>query len=207
MQSVWLGGTIMLSMDDRTEPNNCTGTNRYSGTRFGYDIIWFGMWKRRFVKISDRTEPNQLRTGGTIIHESWTMMLSIRSCYSIRSFPESTQSLAENIPFIIYGILYTIVYLKVYDPRRFRFLKKKKKLNSYDHCGVNSDRRIVTLFEKRSYTFSHVSWAIIHGQMIVYSWANDRILMGKWSYVHGQMIVYSWANDRMVGFRVYSEKK
>ena len=29
-------------MDDRTEPNNCTGTNWYGGTRFWYDIIWFG---------------------------------------------------------------------------------------------------------------------------------------------------------------------
>ena len=39
------------SMDDRTEPNNCYGTNGYSGTRFCYDIIctlyeviWFGPW-------------------------------------------------------------------------------------------------------------------------------------------------------------------
>ena len=31
-------------MDDRTEPNNCTGTKWYSGTRFWYDIIWFGTW-------------------------------------------------------------------------------------------------------------------------------------------------------------------
>ena len=31
-------------MDDRTEPNNCTGTNWYGGTRFWYDIIWFGSW-------------------------------------------------------------------------------------------------------------------------------------------------------------------
>ena len=32
------------NMDDRTEPNNCTGTNWYGGTRFWYDIIWFGSW-------------------------------------------------------------------------------------------------------------------------------------------------------------------
>ena len=31
-------------MDGRTEPNNCTGTNWYGGTRFWYDIIWFGSW-------------------------------------------------------------------------------------------------------------------------------------------------------------------
>ena len=30
-------------MDDRTEPI-CTGTNWYGGTRFWYDIIWFGPW-------------------------------------------------------------------------------------------------------------------------------------------------------------------
>ena len=33
-----------MGMDDRTEPNNCTGTKWYSGTRFWYDIIWFGTW-------------------------------------------------------------------------------------------------------------------------------------------------------------------
>ena len=31
-------------MDDRTEPNNWTGTKWYSGTRFWYDIIWFATW-------------------------------------------------------------------------------------------------------------------------------------------------------------------
>ena len=31
-------------MDNRTEPNNCTGTNWYGGTRFWYDIIWSGPW-------------------------------------------------------------------------------------------------------------------------------------------------------------------
>ena len=35
---------IVISMDGRTEPNNCTGTNRYGGTRFLYDMIWFGSW-------------------------------------------------------------------------------------------------------------------------------------------------------------------
>ena len=31
-------------MDDRTEPNNYTGSNWYGFTRFSYDIIWFGSW-------------------------------------------------------------------------------------------------------------------------------------------------------------------
>ena len=35
---------FILIMDDRTEPNNCIGTNWYGGTRFWYDIIWFGSW-------------------------------------------------------------------------------------------------------------------------------------------------------------------
>ena len=39
-------------MDDRTEPNNCTGTNWYGGTRFWYDIIWFGTWYEILVRNS-----------------------------------------------------------------------------------------------------------------------------------------------------------
>ena len=31
-------------MDNRTEPNNCTRTKWYGGTRFWYVIIWFGTW-------------------------------------------------------------------------------------------------------------------------------------------------------------------
>ena len=39
-------------MDDHTEPNNCTGTNWYGGTRFWYDIIWFGTWYEILVRNS-----------------------------------------------------------------------------------------------------------------------------------------------------------
>ena len=39
-------------MDDRTEPNNCTGTKWYCGTTFWYDIIWFGTWYEILVRNS-----------------------------------------------------------------------------------------------------------------------------------------------------------
>ena len=36
----------------RTERNNCTGTNWYGGTRFWFDIIWFGPWSEFLVRNS-----------------------------------------------------------------------------------------------------------------------------------------------------------